>query len=82
MRDPAALIKTIIYLNAGMFIISVLFSPGGLNISGNPLTLLSPDSQGLLLFGATGTIPIDRMHRLVDPAFGQLSSRRYSAHFV
>ena len=63
MNDPVALIKAIIYLNAGMFIISILFSPGRLNLSGNPLTLLSPDSQGLLLFGATGTIPIDRMHR-------------------
>lgn len=63
MNDPAALIKSIIYLNAGMFIISILFSPGGLHVSGNPLTLLSPGSQGLLLFGATGTIPIDRMHR-------------------
>ena len=63
MNDPAALIKAIIYLNAGMFIISVLFSPGGFKFTGNPLTLLSPGSQGLLLFGATGTIPIDRMHR-------------------
>lgn len=63
MNDPGALIKAIITLNVAMFIISVLFSPRGLNFSGNPLTLLSPGSQGLLLFGATGTIPIDRMHR-------------------
>ena len=63
MNEPDALIKAIIYLNAGMFIISVLLSPGGLKFTGNPLTLLSPGSQGLLLFGATGTIPIDRMHR-------------------
>ena len=63
MNDSDSLIKAIIYLNAGMFIISILLSPGGLNFSGNPLTLLSPGSQGLLIFGATGTIPIDRMHR-------------------
>ena len=63
MNDPDSLIKAIIYLNAGMFIISVLFAPGGLKFSGNPLTFLSPGSQGLLIFGATGTIPIDRMHR-------------------
>ncbi len=63
MNDSDALIKAIIYVNAGMFIISILLSPGGLNFTGNPLTLLSPGSQGLLLFGATGTIPIDRMHR-------------------
>lgn len=63
MNDSDSLIKAIIYLNAGMFIISILLSPGGLNFSGNPLTLLSPGSQGLLIFGATGTIPIDRMGR-------------------
>lgn len=63
MNDPDSLIKAIIYLNAGMFIISVLFAPGGLKFTGNPLTFLSPGSQGLLIFGATGTIPIDRMHR-------------------
>ena len=34
-----------------------------MNFTGNPLTLLSPGSQGLLIFGATGTIPIDRMGR-------------------
>lgn len=63
MDDPDSLIKAIIYLNAGMFIISILLSPRGTSFKGNPLTLLSPDSQGLLLFGATGTIPIDGMHR-------------------
>jgi len=34
----------------------------GLNLSGNPMTLLSPDNRGLLLLGATGAIPIDRFH--------------------
>ena len=63
MNDPDALIKTIIYLNAGMFIISILLSPRGLNFTGTPLTFLSPGSQSLLMFGATGTIPIDRMGR-------------------
>jgi rhomboid protease GluP len=33
-----------------------------LNLSTNPMLFLSPDSQGLLLLGATGTIPIDRLH--------------------
>ena len=63
MNNPDSLIKAIIYLNAGMFIISVLLSPGGLKFTGNPLTFLSPGSQALLIFGATGTIPIDHMHR-------------------
>ena len=63
INDPDSLIKAIIYLNAGMFIISIMLSPGGVKFTGNPLSFLSPGSQALLLFGATGTIPIDGMHR-------------------
>ena len=61
--QPAQFIKTIIYLNAGMFIISILLSNKMIHISANPLTFLSPDSRSLLAMGATGVIPIDRMHR-------------------
>jgi len=61
--QPARFIKTIIYLNAGMFIISILLSNKMIHISANPLTFLSPDSRSLLAMGATGVIPIDRMHR-------------------
>ncbi|MBW2635410.1 MAG: rhomboid family intramembrane serine protease [Deltaproteobacteria bacterium] len=63
MNNPDRLIKAIIYLNAGMYIISVLLSPRGPNFSRNPLTFLSPGSQSLLVFGATGTIPIDQLNR-------------------
>jgi rhomboid protease GluP len=62
-QDPAQLIKTIVYVNAGMFIISILLSARMINISLNPLTFLSPDSRSLLVLGATGVIPIDHMHR-------------------
>jgi rhomboid protease GluP len=56
------LIHTIIAVNAGMFLLSLLIGGGGWRLSANPMTLLSPDSQGLLLLGATGVIPIDRLH--------------------
>jgi rhomboid protease GluP len=56
------LINTIIAVNAVMYLLSLLMSSRGLNLSGNPMSFLSPDSQGLLLLGATGAIPIDRFH--------------------
>jgi len=56
------LINTIIAVNAVMFLLSLLMSNRGLNLSGNPMSFLSPDNQGLLLLGATGAIPIDRFH--------------------
>jgi rhomboid protease GluP len=61
--SEARLIQAVIATNVVMFIISLLLSRGGIGISGNPLLLLSPDSRGLLLLGATGTYPIDHFHR-------------------
>jgi rhomboid protease GluP len=57
------LIQTIIAANVVMFLLSLLMSRHGLRVTGNPMTFLSPDSQGLLLLGATGRIPIDNYHR-------------------
>jgi rhomboid protease GluP len=56
------LINTIIAVNAVMYLLSLVMSSNGLNLSANPMNFLSPDSRGLLLLGATGTIPIDRYH--------------------
>jgi rhomboid protease GluP len=56
-------IKWIITVNVGMFILSLLLNPRMSGFSFNPLSLLSPDSNSLLLLGATGTIPIERFHR-------------------
>lgn len=53
----------IVYINIGMFVISVLLQPGRLGLSMNPLLFFSPSNQSLLLLGATGTIPIDHYHR-------------------
>ncbi|MEE4265002.1 MAG: rhomboid family intramembrane serine protease [Desulfobacteraceae bacterium] len=56
--------KTLIAVNVGMYIVSILFNPAGTGLSLNPLTFLSPSSTSLLLLGATGTVPIDKYHRL------------------
>lgn len=57
------LLHLVIYVNVGMFIISLLLHPAGLGLSMNPLTVFSPSDQSLFLLGATGAIPIDRYHR-------------------
>jgi rhomboid protease GluP len=57
------LINTITGVCIAMYLLSLLVSRHGLNLSLNPLTALSPDYEGLILMGATGTIPIDRFGR-------------------
>ncbi len=57
------LIKLVIYVNVGMYVISLLFNPLLTNFSLNPLSFLSPDNKSLLLLGATGTYPVDRLDR-------------------
>jgi len=61
--DADLLIKVIIYVNAAMFILSLLLNPGQTGLSLNPFSFLSPDSRSLLLLGATGSIPIGRFGR-------------------
>ena len=57
------IIKTIVFVNVGMYIISLLLGPWSSGFSLNPLSLFSPSNRSLLLLGATGTVPIDRLHR-------------------
>ncbi|MBW2340694.1 MAG: rhomboid family intramembrane serine protease [Deltaproteobacteria bacterium] len=57
------LVKAIVFLNLGMYVISLLFYPWSSGFSLNPLSLFSPSNRSLLVLGATGTIPIDRFHR-------------------
>jgi rhomboid protease GluP len=57
------IIKAIVFVNVGMYIISLLIGPWSSGFSLNPLSLLSPSNKSLLLLGATGTLPIDRLHR-------------------
>jgi rhomboid protease GluP len=63
LRSPYDLIKIIIYVNAAFFLFALLLNPKGLGMSSNPLAFLSPSNNSLLLLGATGTIPIDQLHR-------------------
>jgi rhomboid protease GluP len=57
------LIKAIIIANVGMYLLSLLIDPMSKGLSSNPLFLLSPSNRSLLLLGATGTIPVDQLHR-------------------
>ena len=57
------IIRTLIFANVGMYIISILLNPAGLGLSVDPFRFLSPSSGSLLLLGSTGTVPIDQGHR-------------------
>jgi rhomboid protease GluP len=57
------IIKAIVFVNVGMYIISLLLGPWSSGFSLNPLSLLSPSNRSLLILGATGTVPIDRLDR-------------------
>jgi rhomboid protease GluP len=61
--DPALLLKMVIGANIAMFVVSLLLDPRSFGLSANPLRLLSPSDQSVLVLGATGTIPIDRFQR-------------------
>lgn len=63
VRDPNQIIKTVIAINVGMFILSILFNPKGAGFSPNPLTFLAPSGRSLELLGATGYVPIHEFHR-------------------
>jgi len=56
------LISVIIGTNAAFFILSLVLNTSSVGMSANPLTLLSPSNNSLLLLGATGTIPIGHFH--------------------
>ena len=53
----------IIYVNVGMYVISLLFNPLLTSFSLNPFSFLSPDNKSLLLLGATGTYPVEQLDR-------------------
>jgi rhomboid protease GluP len=61
--DEAKVIRLTIIVNAAMYILSLLLYPRAMGVSMNPLTMLSPSSQSLLLLGATGSYPIDQFGR-------------------
>jgi rhomboid protease GluP len=63
LNDGDQLLKILIGVNVVMFALSLLISARSTGFSLNPLFFLSPDSRSLLLLGASGHIPIDRLHR-------------------
>ena len=62
LRSPYDMIKIIIYVNVAFYVFALLLNPMALGLSANPLAFLSPSNNSLLLLGATGTIPIDKLH--------------------
>lgn len=62
-HDPGQLIWAVIFLNIGMYLISLFLKLQMPRLSFNPFTALAPDNESLLLLGATGTIPINQLHR-------------------
>jgi len=56
--DPQDLVRSIIWLNAALFVLSVLLYPSRIGFSANPFAFLSPSDESLFMLGATGTIPI------------------------
>lgn len=63
LSDEAAVIRAFIAVNAAIYILSLLLYPRGMGMSMNPLNMLSPSSQSLLVLGATGSYPIDQFGR-------------------
>ncbi|MDX1776057.1 MAG: rhomboid family intramembrane serine protease [Desulfobulbales bacterium] len=63
LSNGEQLLKILIGVNVAMYILSLLISAGSSNLSANPFFFLSPDNRSLLLLGASGYIPIDRLHR-------------------
>lgn len=61
MADARQVALAIIWINAIMYVISLLASGPGIGFSMNPLNALSPSPESLVLLGATGTYPINTL---------------------
>ena len=59
MDDGGRMIRLIFGASAAMYLLSLLTSRQGWQLSLNPLLALAPDYEGLIRLGATGTVPID-----------------------
>jgi rhomboid protease GluP len=57
------IIPGILYVNIGMFIVTLLIHPLKTSFSLNPLTFLAPDNGSIMLLGATGSLPFYRLGR-------------------
>jgi len=59
MQRDEFIVPALIYTNAAFYILSLLLAPSAILSSTGIGSILSPDSESLLLLGASGTIPID-----------------------
>ncbi|MBW1648860.1 MAG: rhomboid family intramembrane serine protease, partial [Deltaproteobacteria bacterium] len=63
LSRPEDFVRGLIWLNVIVFGLSLLLNPGGVRLSANPLRFLSPNTESLILLGASGTFPIERLGR-------------------
>jgi len=63
MRDTDQAVQWIIFINVGMYILSLVLRPSSIHLTMSPFSMLSPSSESLLLLGATGAIPVLQMDR-------------------
>jgi rhomboid protease GluP len=61
LQSPETLIKAIIYVNVGFYILALMLDLRGFRLSMNPLNFLSPASNTLFILGATGRYPIEQI---------------------
>jgi len=62
-NNPYLLIKAIISINIGIYILSLLLYPSPSSFRLSLLSFLSPSGQSLELLGATGAVPIGKFHQ-------------------
>ena len=62
-QDPDLFLKGLVGVNIALFVLSLVISPRGMGMSMSIFGFLSPDKRSLLLLGATGTMPIESLHR-------------------
>ena len=66
-QNPEQFIRSIIYVNVAMYVLTLLANPLSTGLSLNPFEFLSPDRNSLLAFGAAGTFSINRLHMWWSP---------------
>jgi rhomboid protease GluP len=62
LNNSEMLIRGIIALNIGMFVLSLFLNSSIPELSLNPFSTLSPDTYSLVILGATGTQPINNIN--------------------
>jgi len=63
LTDVDQVTRAIIYVNIGMYVISLFLNPLSVGFSLDPFRFLSPSKGSLFFLGATGTMPIGQYHR-------------------